>query len=853
MEPFAQLFIVTAMCLHNAQFYLESICSCVVDFRTISRAGQVKCIGSSRYTFLGDAEYPSEAFISAFEISPKTGELLVCGLYESSIQIWNKPFNHRIAVLPFRIGKSASDMRFPGSNLGAMDVVTTPDSKYACVQRTDNVIQMLDLSSGSCLWEIDSNRTASGRNTVRLAISPDGTRLAGIGSISGVCIWETRSGRLLSELGKQSAGSRVMFHTDGEGLACLGADTISMWDTAKCSMRWQAKLPEGDTFTCFAFDQLRKAIAATTTKGCICWFNNTDGNLIKRFVSNQGSLKYIAFRLDAEQLGTTDSNNTVTIREATTLAIINQFSGLRSCPTKIKFTPAGEEIVAAFSDQICTAQIAARGRRFVMRQRRPGIDSVSFSHNSQLLLAGSSSSISIWETVTGKQLRTIAGSDKYMLSIRGRFAASDKQGRITMHSVNDAKQKDGMNFSGSLGIAAICIDRACDKLYATSRSGKVRGWALASSKLILEYECKDWPKNIKYICPSSQGTLLFVLEVLGRDAKAGQVARRRQSPDVYKERLRVFDLSKNAWLDSTFQSPFNIRFVCPLSDDRTVALEIEGGKVAFNEAVFWNFCENVVTKKTNLSIALISAFAASGDSRYVAVGSGASVVIYETLSGEQIWEYAKHDSPVTCLSFSDNSYLVASGSKDSVTVVFARIRKNRQSVLVLGKQKLENLYKDLFGPSRRANESLVLLAEGGDTTALFLSDKIHPVLQNERRRIPGLILSLKSSKWSERDFAARELERLGGLSVAALLNASNDEDWETKKRAAIILSRIRESSPEKMGESRVVEALEYIGTENAIDRLFVIGSGDNLADISIQARAAFVRLTGIGAWTGKRN
>ncbi len=156
----------------------------------------------------------------------------------------------------------------PASFVG---VAFTPDGKTAISARADGLVQFWNAATSQSVRDLALFEKGKGqRNVLRdFALSPDGARLAGVGSVQeqlgrqlkgAVWIWSTEKGDLLRQITVASAAiERLAFSPEGASLATGDhAGMIELWDVAAGEelltlrlgtgvIRWLAFAPDGMT------------------------------------------------------------------------------------------------------------------------------------------------------------------------------------------------------------------------------------------------------------------------------------------------------------------------------------------------------------------------------------------------------------------------------------------------------------------------------------------------------------------------------------------------------------------------------------------------------------------------------
>ena len=248
----------------------------------------------------------------------------------------------------------------------------------------------------------------------------------------------------------------------------------------------------------------------------------------------------------------------------------------------------------------------------------------------------------------------------------------------------------------------------------------------------------------------------------------------------------------------------------------------------------------------------VSAYAFSADGRWLAWGGpDGRVHLREVISGDDALSLAGHVREVTSLVISSNGRTLVSGSADTTLLVWDL----RPQGLAAGRKttaadalSLEKIWSALAGGDvPRAYEAIWSFAADEGRAVPFIEARVRPVPVDVPERTERLIQDLAHDEFEVREKASRELSKLGEVAEAALYRAHKESPGpELRKRSKHLLSRIgppfRVFPSESVRVIRVVDVLERIGSEHAIEVLRVIASGSPHALQTREAKAALARL-----------
>ena len=127
---------------------------------------------------------------------------------------------------------------------------------------------------------------------------------------------------------------------------------------------------------------------------------------------------------------------------------------------------------------------------------------------------------------------------------------------------------------------------------------------------------------------------------------------------------------------------------------------------------------------------------------------------------------------------------------------------------------------------------------------LNLRALLKPVAAPDLKDIGRLTTDLDSESFSAREKATKELQKLGDLVLPALKKLlANPPSLEVKLRVQLLLDNIAlaATSPDRMRPVRAIEALENMGTREALELLRDLARGAPGARITREAAASLER------------
>jgi hypothetical protein len=191
--------------------------------------------------------------------------------------------------------------------------------------------------------------------------------------------------------------------------------------------------------------------------------------------------------------------------------------------------------------------------------------------------------------------------------------------------------------------------------------------------------------------------------------------------------------------------------------------------------------------------------------------------------------------------------LLATGSQDTTVLIRDTLNVNGEPAPAKPSPKeLEALWADLAGEdAARAYRAIRRLVASPAQSLPFLRRHLRPVAAPDPRHLVRLITELEE-KFTVREKATRELEKLGRLAAPALKQAlAGLPSPEVRRRVERLLRRLEvfTLSAEELRCWRAVEVLEHLGTDAARGILKgLTREGQDLSLSGQDARAALERL-----------
>jgi hypothetical protein len=261
----------------------------------------------------------------------------------------------------------------------------------------------------------------------------------------------------------------------------------------------------------------------------------------------------------------------------------------------------------------------------------------------------------------------------------------------------------------------------------------------------------------------------------------------------------------------------------------------------------------------------ILSLAASPDGKLFLAGtSDGDIHLYEAASRQRIVVFPGYEGewnpldffPTTglvtaihALAFSPDGSWIAAGTKDG------RVRLWRLADLVFGKDKpqklrpedLDAVWNELGSPEPLSSfRALIRLTSAPDLALPYLKPRMTRTPWIDAVMIRKLIAQLDDNEFTVREEATEGLAKFSEAVRPILREAVKQGKLsaEAKNRIRLLLERLDGTSPppERLRESRVLQALEWLATLDARGHLAELAKGQPASPLTVEASQALARL-----------
>jgi WD40 repeat protein len=252
----------------------------------------------------------------------------------------------------------------------------------------------------------------------KVAISPDGERVATATQYESTKVFEAKTGReLLTLLPPTAPVAALAYSADGRQIVTGGYDrTVRLWDSATGRCLWMVSTPSALESVAVSPDG-RKVAGGASDGNLLIWDAET-GRLLLQTPTSGNEVFAMTFSPDGCWL-LAGSNNEARLWDAETLRpepLV--LRGHTDTIWSVAFSPDARRIVTASDDNTARIWDAQSGRPLLELRGHgrplvaypPGVHGAVFALGGrQVATAGMDGTVKLWDAVSGRELRTLKG------------------------------------------------------------------------------------------------------------------------------------------------------------------------------------------------------------------------------------------------------------------------------------------------------------------------------------------------------------------------------------------------------------------------------------------------------------
>jgi RNA polymerase sigma factor (sigma-70 family) len=758
------------------------------------------------------------------------GQVLASGSMDEAVHLWDAKTGRLLRILR-------------GHEAWVDSVFFTPDNKRVISCGQDKTARVWDVATGSELrrWET--------KGGWKMALSPDGKTLAGMGSFPGkatIVLWDVATGNKVRELpyeGGQDLAFDMAFSPDGQRLVCAG-EALRCFDVA--AGKQLEVFGSGQRINSVAFSPDGKMLAVGRGGAPVALWDTATLKEVRRLDGNPDGARGVAFAPDGKALAVAayGPDGLVALWDPATGKKTRDLASKRYQVWSLTFSPDGKKVAVGNLDAVIHLYDAATGRELPASAggHREGLSFLAFvDRDRAILTAGAEGLVRQWDLATARPAREFQeeGTSCYCgaLSPDGRTLASGEGQGVHLFDWATG-QKLRVLKGHKLQLFAGAFSPRGDRLASAANLDlDVLVWDVGSGKELRRLTTPFWP-GPRCLAWSPDGKVLAVAGLRSDNARPGRTvggvclydpatgeqlrdwAAHQPGGEPHGDGVRALAFAPDGTLLAT------------AGDDKTVGL--------------WDVATGTLRARLPGHRRGVTAVAFSPDGRMLASGGiDRTVRLWELTTAKERRCYEGHLGPVGQLAFSADGRRLASAGGDTSALVWSVTGRPGPGV-ALTPRRLEDLWNDLAGDdASRAWRAACTLSAAPEQTLPWMREHLHALSAADAGRIARLLADLDGDEFADRERAARELEKLGELAEPALRKAlAGQPGAEVRRQVERLLAKL--DGPVRAAEVRrglrAVEVLEQVGTPEAQRELARLAREAPGGRIEKEAKGALKRL-----------
>lgn len=536
-------------------------------------------------------------------------------------------------------------------------------------------------------------------------------------------LWDLETGKTLRSFAShREMGTSLVLSPDERLVLISSVNALDIWDSRTGqlvkSIGTQARLIRSAQFSPDG-----RSILIGEIKGTAQLWDIASGKRIRSFEGHKGSVNAVAFSKDGHFVLTGDQGRAVRMWDVATgktiLTLITQPEqhaapnesilpeAVLNMVNSVAFSPNSHEILAA-SGNTATLWDSATGKPIRSFQASSPVSSAVFSSDGQMVLTTDWNSAGLWDVSTGQLIRSFRGHTSEVRSARfapnGRMMAIAGGGNAGGNGVSLWETKDGKPVlrlgEPKEGVSSLVFSRDSSLLLTGNYNGTANLWDSASGHLVRSFESRGGSFTCVALSPDSRYVVTagFNAKTLLWDVSNGSQIRAFDPPiSVDSKKGRPFERTAVASLSFSPDGQF---ILIGTYDDTARLWDVSTGLLIRS-------FEEEDEDKGKYPKPLYATFSPDGKQILTASNHG-KVRLWDLTTGRQVQSFEGDSGAIGSAAFSpDGHYVLTAGNDRTARLWNAETGKQIRSF----EGNSAEVWSAEFSPNGR-----FVLTGGADTT-----------------------------------------------------------------------------------------------------------------------------------------
>ena len=528
-----------------------------------------------------------------------------------------------------------------GHTLAVNSVSFSSDGKRIVSAARDKTVRIWNTLTGDCIKILTHQ---CGINSA--VFSPDDQHIITALDDHTINIWDTETGTLLKTInGHTGLVSSAIFSSDGKYILSASWDkTVRLWNSATGSTIHIFKHSDGLNSAVFTpNDQF--ILSSSFDRTTRLW-NTTSGELLDSFEG----YRLVSLSHDGLLMALVSNNQDIIIIDTETGKMFASIKGRMRFIHSISFSPDDKSLVLTGDKFIYLCDVVNDNMPNILKEHTDVVNDAIFSPDDEMIISASDDcTIKIWDSFTGKQLKTLDGHTDAVKSIsfskdKKHFVSASHDG--TVH-IWDAKNLECIKILHvGIPVNLALFNPVKQQLLTSSFDNTVRIWDLKTGMIINKYFGYNSSSRSADFSPDG----LNIVSIFNPDGL--------NIVSIFNDSvIRVF----NAF-NGTIQRELKVQ----KGNVNSVSYSPDGKLIAFsfsNKICVWDLTNGEIVKQLEgHTMDVESAVFSNDGNKILSTSYDKTICVWDLSSGKLLGTLKGHDSTIHSARFSHDGNRIVSAA-----------------------------------------------------------------------------------------------------------------------------------------------------------------------------------------------